>query len=138
MKYLKALAVIFLMILFVAPLAAKEAKIVALQPTTFPEVAQYIKQHQHLPGNFITKKAAKKLGWEPSRGNLWDVAPGKSIGGDVFNNRENRLPAKWGRLWYEADIHYKGGKRGKDRILFSNDGLIYKTEDHYRTFLRMY
>ncbi|MEI8173968.1 MAG: ribonuclease domain-containing protein, partial [Deltaproteobacteria bacterium] len=90
-----------------------------------------------LPDNFITKKDARRLGWDPSRGNLRDVAPGKSIGGDVFRNRERRLPEKKGRVWFEADIHYKGGKRGKDRLIFSNDGLIYKTEDHYRTFSRI-
>lgn len=106
--------------------------------TTFHEVAAYIKKCHRLPDNFITKKDARKLGWNPSRGNLWSVAPGKSIGGDVFHNREKKLPAKKGRIWYEADIHYKGGTRGKDRILFSSDGLIYKTEDHYRTYTRMY
>ncbi|MNW66113.1 Ribonuclease [compost metagenome] len=74
------------------------------------------------------------MGWEPSEGNLDQVAPGKSIGGDVFRNREGLLPNKKGRIWYEADIHYTGGKRGSDRILYSNDGLIYQTTDHYKTF----
>jgi hypothetical protein len=100
-------------------------------------VADYIKKYNSLPDNFITKQEAKNHGWNPARQNLWDVAPGKSIGGDRFFNREKKLPDKRGRIWYEADINYKGGKRGKDRIIFSNDGLIYKTEDHYRTFTRM-
>lgn len=102
--------------------------------TTFEGVAEYIRVHHELPGNFITKAEAKKLGWDPQGGNLQDVAPGKSIGGDVFQNREKKLPSKKGRIWYEADINYKSGHRGKDRILFSSDGLIYKTEDHYETF----
>lgn len=102
--------------------------------TTFEGVAAYIKAHHELPDNFITKSEARKLGWDAQKGNLQDVAPGKSIGGDVFQNRERKLPAKKGRIWYEADINYKSGHRGKDRILFSNDGLIYKTEDHYETF----
>ena len=102
--------------------------------TSFESVASYIKAHQQLPDNFITKAEARKLGWDPQGGNLHDVAPGKSIGGDVFQNREKKLPYKKGRIWYEADIHYTSGHRGKDRILFSNDGLIYKTEDHYETF----
>ncbi|MCX5843357.1 MAG: ribonuclease [Deltaproteobacteria bacterium] len=106
--------------------------------TSFHEVADYIKKYNRLPDNFITKKDAGTLGWNPSKGNLWAVAPGKSIGGDVFRNREKKLPVKRGRIWYEADIDYQGGKRGKDRILFSSDGLIYKTEDHYRTFTRMH
>ncbi|MCP3776330.1 ribonuclease [Paenibacillus sp. MZ04-78.2] len=102
--------------------------------TSFEDVANYIKAHNKLPDNFITKDEAKKLGWDPQKGNLHKVAPGKSIGGDVFQNREGKLPKKKGRVWYEADINYKSDRRGKDRILFSNDGLIYKTEDHYETF----
>lgn len=102
--------------------------------TTFEGVAKYIQAHNKLPDNFITKNEAQKLGWDPQNGNLNKVAPGKSIGGDVFQNREKKLPNKSGRVWYEADINYKSGHRGKDRILFSNDGLIYKTEDHYETF----
>lgn len=102
--------------------------------TTFEGVADYIKEHHKLPDNFITKKEAEKLGWDAQAGNLQKVAPGKSIGGDIFRNREKKLPDKKGRIWYEADINYKSGHRGKDRILFSNDGLIYKTEDHYNTF----
>ena len=105
--------------------------------SSFQEVGNYIKKHHHLPDNFITKKKAKSMGWEPSRGNLWEVAPGKSIGGDIFRNFEQKVPEKRGRTWFEADINYRGGKRGKDRIIFSNDGLIYKTEDHYRTFRNM-
>jgi len=106
--------------------------------TGFEEVANYIKTHQKLPDNFITKEEARKLGWDPKKGNLHEVAPGKSIGGDIFHNREGKLPNKEGRIWYEADINYRSGHRGKDRIVFSNDGLIYKTEDHYQTFERMY
>ncbi|WP_435530534.1 ribonuclease domain-containing protein [Paenibacillus polymyxa] len=100
----------------------------------FSEVAKFISEHHELPSYFITKKEARDLGWEPSEGNLHKVAPGKSIGGDVFRNREGLLPKKQGRIWYEADINYSGGTRGSDRILYSNDGLVYKTTDHYRTF----
>jgi hypothetical protein len=136
MKRCKLFFVTFLLLLFIPVLShARDAQVVPLN--TFHEVADYIKKYSRLPDNFITKKEAKKLGWNPIRGNLWDVAPAKSIGGDRFLNREKNLPDKRGRIWYEADINYKGGKRGKDRILFSNDGLIYKTEDHYRTFKRM-
>lgn len=105
--------------------------------TGYEEVAQYIRKHGELPDNYITKKEARKLGWDAQKGNLNDVAPGKSIGGDVFGNREKKLPGKKGRIWYEADINYKSGFRGDDRILFSSDGLIYKTEDHYQTFQEM-
>ena len=100
----------------------------------FIQVSNYIRENHRLPANYITKKEAKKSGWNPGKANLWKVAPGKSIGGDLFSNRERLLPCRKGRVWYEADIGYRGGKRGKYRILFSSDGLIYKTLDHYRTF----
>jgi len=101
---------------------------------SFKDVSNYIREHHELPANFITKKEAEKLGWEPSKGNLHKVAPGKSIGGDRFGNREGLLPKAKNRVWYEADINYTKGKRGADRILFSNDGLIYMTTDHYKSF----
>lgn len=100
----------------------------------FKEVSDYLRKHGKLPDNFITKKEAEKLGWVPSKGNLHQVAPGKSIGGDRFGNREKLLPDAKNRIWYEADANYKGGTRGADRIVYSNDGLIYMTTDHYKTF----
>lgn len=103
----------------------------------FEMVAKYIREHGRLPDQFITKAEARKLGWEAQAGNLHDVAPGKSIGGDRFYNREGRLPDKPGRIWYEADIGYEGGHRGSERIVYSNDGLIYRTSDHYETFERI-
>lgn len=122
-----------------APAADHENKAVEKSAalTGFNEVAEYISKHGKLPDNFITKNEARKLGWDPQKGNLAEVAPGKSIGGDVFQNREGKLPDKSGRIWYEADINYKKGTRGSDRIVFSNDGLIFKTTDHYKTFTRI-
>lgn len=102
------------------------------------EVALYLYLYGHLPGNYITKKAAGKLGWDSSKGNLWDVAPGKSIGGDSFGNYEGLLPEADGRSYHECDIDYQGGYRGSKRILFSDDGLIYYTEDHYTSFELLY
>ncbi|WP_410985312.1 barstar family protein [Bacillus cereus] len=104
-----------------------------ISPTGFDEVAKYIKEHKTLPGNYITKEQAKALGWKNKEGNLHNVAPGKSIGGNIFRNNEGLLPNKSGRTWYEADINYLSGYRGNDRILYSSDGLIYKTSDHYKT-----
>ncbi len=102
------------------------------------EVAAYINKYNKLPSNYITKKEAENLGWESSKGNLWNVADGKSIGGDKFGNREGLLPKKSGRQYYECDIDYNGGYRGAKRIIYSNDGLIYYTEDHYKTFEQLY
>lgn len=103
----------------------------------FQGVSDYIHQYGHLPSNYITKSQANKLGWKPGR-NLWTYAPGKSIGGDIFTNTEKCLPDASGRVWHECDINYNGGHRGADRLLYSNDGLIYGTRDHYQTFTRYY
>ena len=101
-------------------------------------VAMYLHVFCELPGNFITKKEAANLGWDSYQGNLWDVAYGMSIGGDRFGNREGILPDAKGRKWYEADLNYEGGYRGKDRLLFSDDGLIYVSYDHYTTAEMLY
>ena len=106
--------------------------------TTKETVAEYIYLYGHLPSNFITKKEAKNLGWISSEGNLWDVAPGMSIGGDYFGNYEGLLPEANDRDYYECDIDFDGSYRGAKRIVFSNDGLIYYTEDHYESFELLY
>ena len=102
------------------------------------DVAEYLYLYEHLPDNYITKNEAKKLGWISNKGNLWDVAPGKCIGGDNFGNREGHLPEKKNRKYYECDVNYEGGFRQDDRIIYSNDGLIYFTDDHYNTFELLY
>ena len=102
------------------------------------EVAAYLHEFGHLPSNYLTKNEAQDLGWVSSKGNLWDVAPGMSIGGDTFGNREGLLPTKKGRKYYECDIDYEGGRRNAKRIIFSSDGLIYYTEDHYESFELLY
>ena len=105
--------------------------------TSKDDVALYIYTYGHLPSNFVTKKEAQAKGWEG--GSLEDYFPGASIGGDRFGNREGRLPAKKGRTYTECDIDTKGKKsRGAKRIVFSNDGLIYYTDDHYETFTLLY
>lgn len=106
--------------------------------TSTYEVAAYLNTFQKLPSNYITKKDASDLGWESDKGNLWEVTDELSIGGDIFGNREGLLPKKQGRVWYECDVNYSGGYRGAERIVFSNDGLIYFTEDHYATFVQLY
>lgn len=106
--------------------------------TSKEEVAAYIYLYGHLPSNYITKKEAQNLGWVNKDGNLWKVAPGKSIGGDYFGNYEGLLPEAKGRKYTECDIDFEGKYRNAKRIIFSNDGLIYYTEDHYETFELLY
>ena len=105
--------------------------------TTKEDVALYIHLYGELPGNFMTKNEARDLGWEG--GGLERYAPGMCIGGDRFGNYEGILPDAEGRRWTECDIDTLGAKsRGAKRIVFSNDGLIYYTEDHYETFELLY
>lgn len=101
-------------------------------------VALYIHIYGELPPNYITKSEARDLGWDSGEGNLWDVAPGMSIGGDSFGNREGNLPEKKGRTYYECDVNYAGGYRGGERIVFSSDGLVYYSQDHYENFELLY
>ena len=105
--------------------------------TTKDDVALYIYTYGHLPDNFITKKEAQNLGW--SGGSLEPYAPGMSIGGDRFGNYEGLLPDAGGRRWTECDIDTQGANsRGAKRVVFSNDGLIYYTGDHYASFTLLY
>ena len=106
--------------------------------TSKEDVSAYLVLYEHLPSNYITKKEAKALGWVSSEGNLNEVAPGMSIGGDYFGNYEGLLPEANGRDYYECDIDFDGTYRNSKRIVFSNDGLIYYTDDHYESFVLLY
>lgn len=106
--------------------------------TTPEDVALYIHTYGRLPANFVTKKEAQELGWDNSKGNLWEVSDQLSIGGDRFGNREGLLPDAPGRVWYECDVNYAGGFRGPERVVYSNDGLIYYTDNHYQSFTKLY
>ena len=105
--------------------------------TSKEDVALYIHTYGRLPDNFITKKEAEKLGWPG--GSLEPYAPGMCIGGSRFGNYEKLLPEAKGRTYTECDIDTLGAsKRGAKRIVFSNDGLIYYTDDHYESFELLY
>ncbi|MBI1247392.1 hypothetical protein GC197_06040 [bacterium] len=97
-------------------------------------VVRYLKENGRLPDSYITKHEARNLGWDAAKGNLQDVAPGKSIGGDKFMNREGDLPNSPARQYFEADLNYHGGHRGAERLIYSNDGLMFVTRDHYHSF----
>ena len=101
------------------------------------DVSLYLHTYDHLPDNYITKSEARDLGW--TGGSVEQVAPGCAIGGDRFGNREGILPAAQGRSYYECDIGTIGeSSRGAKRLVYSDDGLIYYTEDHYETFTLLY
>ena len=100
-------------------------------------VALYIHTYGHLPSNYVTKKQAEAAGW--SGGSVQKYIEGAAIGGDKFGNNEGLLPKKSGRQYYECDIDTDGkSSRGAKRIIFSNDGLIYYTDDHYDHFTLLY
>ena len=101
------------------------------------DVSLYLHTYDHLPDNYITKQEARDLGW--SGGSVERYAPGCAIGEDRFGNREGLLPSEKGRTYYECDIDTIGEtSRGAKRIIFSSDGLIYYTEDHYESFTLLY
>lgn len=101
------------------------------------DVSLYLHLYNHLPDNYITKSEARAKGW--TGGSVEQYAPGYAIGGDRFGNREGLLPDEAGRIYYECDIDTLGEtSRGAKRIIFSNDGLIYYTEDHYASFTLLY
>lgn len=102
------------------------------QLTEEKTVIDYVKQNHRLPDYYITKNEARKLGWNTSKGNLCEVLPGKAIGGDRFGNREKKLPQ--GENYFEADVNYKCGNRNADRIIFTKNGDVYLTKNHYKSF----
>lgn len=106
--------------------------------TSKSDVSLYLHTFAHLPNNYITKDEAEAIGWDSNKGNLWEVSNKKSIGGDRFYNREGLLPIDENRIYYECDIDYEGGYRNAKRLVYSNDGFIYYTEDHYESFVLLY
>ncbi len=108
------------------------------QYTAADDVAAYLHAYGHLPDNYLTRDQAKALGWSSKKDNLSAVAPGCAIGGDSFGNREGLLPAKKGRVWQECDVNVENGRRSDERLVYSNDGLIYYTPDAHRSFERLY
>ncbi|WP_027379737.1 ribonuclease domain-containing protein [Chryseobacterium daeguense] len=102
------------------------------QLTEEKTVINYVKQNHKLPDYYITKNEARKHGWTASKGNLCEVLPGKAIGGDKFTNREGTLPKN--DKYFEADVNYNCGRRNADRIIFTKNGDVYLTKNHYKSF----
>jgi hypothetical protein len=99
----------------------------------FIETVVSLRKDATLPARYVNKRDAEKHGWRPGD-DLCRTSRGKSIGGDYFANREGRLPRANGRSWHEADLDFNCGRRGPKRLVWSNDGMIYVTVDHYATF----
>ena len=101
-------------------------------------IADYIFEHGELPENFVTKKEAQAMGWQNGYRYVSDIEPGLCIGGDYFGNYEKKLPAVKGRKYYEADCFYRKGPRNEYRIIYSTDGHVWYTGDHYNTFIELF
>ncbi len=102
-------------------------------PDDFVATVETLRATGRLPEQFVRKVEARDLGWRPGS-DLCDSAPDRVIGGDRFQNREGRLPDAPGRQWFEADLDFDCGRRGARRLVFSSDGLVFVTTDHYESF----
>lgn len=95
-----------------------------------------LRKTRRLSNNFVPKSVAIKNGWKPGKV-IGIYIPGGQISGDVFDNIPPLLPMKHGRVWYEADVCFLGtmsrAKQPGTRLLYSSDGLLYITKDHYNT-----
>lgn len=141
MKTIKRIIGIVLTLTLVLLMAACQSQSAGVSEdgiyTSKDDVALYVHTYNHLPDNFITKKEARALGW--TGGALDPYADGKCIGGDRFGNYEGLLPKKNSRQYYECDIDtLHKSSRGAKRLIYSNDGLIYYTGDHYESFEQLY
>jgi ribonuclease T1 len=140
---LRRLLILLLAFLLAGPAFAQgvdEAKLKAfarqvrlIDVDAFVDTVRSLRNEQRLPARFITKNEAERLGWRPGS-DLCRVARGRSIGGDRFGNYERRLPSRQGRTWREADLDFDCGRRGAKRLVFSSDGQIFVTIDHYESF----
>ncbi|MBR5451570.1 MAG: phage head morphogenesis protein [Clostridia bacterium] len=97
----------------------------------------WLKNQKGLPDYYISKEELKALGWNPGE-RPSQYAPGKMLTMGIYKNSDGRLPETENRVWYEADINYTPGRRNQHRVVWSNDGLIFVTYDHYRTFYEVF
>lgn len=102
--------------------------------TDLDHVAAYLVFYGELPSNYVTKKQARKKGWSNGE-DLWKTLPGYSLGGDSFGNREGLLPKG---TYRECDLFYEGGERGNQRLIYSEQGELYYTQDGYKSFTLIY
>lgn len=137
----RLVAPMLLLIALAAPAAADDSDRLAgfarqlglIQVDAFVATVRSLRETKRLPARYVTKDAAERLGWRPGS-DLCRVARGRVIGGDRFGNFERRLPVARERVWREADLDFACGRRGAKRLLFSSDGLIFVTVDHYESF----
>ncbi len=96
----------------------------------------WLRHYGQLPDNYHSESDLRALGWKQGDSPV-KFAPEKMVTRGEYENMNGHLPDAPGRVWYEADINYYSGKRNGHRILWSNDGLLFVTYDHYRTFIEV-
>lgn len=96
----------------------------------------FVKHIGRLPSYYLTIPQMRQLGWGNGKSPV-KYAPGKMVGGGIYKNDDFHLPDALGRMWFEADLNYYSGKRNKHRLVWSNDGLIFVTYDHYESFIEV-
>lgn len=140
LRLIRATLALLLVIWLVVPAGAQEtdlkpfARSMGLVDVTgFVDVVTTLRRTGRLPERYLTKQEADRRGWRPGS-DLCRVADGAAIGGSRFGNYERRLPEKRGRRFYEADLDFNCGRRGAKRLVWSNDGQMFVTVDHYETF----
>lgn len=100
--------------------------------TAAEDVAEYIHIFHKLPSNYVTEKEAKKKGWRRYES---PAKYGIMIGGKKYRNYEKKLPKG---EYCECDVDYSGRARGRNRLVYTRDGTVYHTTDHYKSFKRLY
>ena len=120
------------------PAAKQEATATPGPMDEAQQLADYLFEHGELPENFVTKQEALSMGWQVKYRYVGDIRKGLAIGGDYFGNYQRKLPVIKGRKYYEADCFYHGGPRNEHRIIYSTDGHVWYTEDHYNTFIELF
>jgi hypothetical protein len=115
------------------PLVAFAQRVGLRDVDGFVEAIRSLRRDKRLPSRYVTKDEARSRGWRG--GGLCEVSPGHTIGGDAFHNFGGKLPGAPGRSYREADLDGNCRSRGPKRLVFSNDGLIFVTVDHYDSFV---
>jgi hypothetical protein len=139
---MRRITLVGLLVLLVGPAAAQQAvdrpslaafaEQVGLRDIAgFVETVDSLRTAHRLPARYATKDDATTHGWHG--GGLCTLWPGYVIGGDIFHDAGAPLPKASGRSYREADLDSDCRGRGPKRLIFSSDGLLYITVDHYRS-----
>lgn len=96
----------------------------------------YLIEYGQLPNNFITKGSQET--WMVRR-QFRTLRPRQMYWRRLFWQLRKSSPVVSGRTYHECDIDTLNAKsRGAKRIIYSDDGQIYYTDNHYKSFTLLY